>query len=49
LECKSSERNKEAWDEVTIDMMIPKIKKFKYLDLLIQRNEDIDEEIGFAI
>jgi len=32
LECKSSENNKEALEEVTIDMMIPKIKNFKYLD-----------------
>jgi len=32
LEYKSSERNEEAREEVTIDMMIPKIKKFKYLD-----------------
>jgi len=32
LECKSSEKNEEARGEVTIDMMIPKINKFKYLD-----------------
>jgi len=41
--------NEEAWEEVTTDMMIPKIKKFKYLDLIIQGNEDIDEDIDFAI
>jgi len=32
LECKSSERNEEAQEEVTIDVMIPKIKMFKYMD-----------------
>jgi len=31
LECKSSERNEEAREEVTIDVMILTIKKFKYL------------------
>jgi len=28
LECKSSEKNSEAQEEVTVDVMIPKIKKF---------------------
>jgi len=32
LEYKSSEKNEEAQDEVTIDTIIPRIKKFKYLD-----------------
>ena len=32
MECKSSDKSKEAQEEITIDTMIPKIKKFKYLD-----------------
>jgi len=36
--------------EVTIDgMTIPKVEKFKYLNLIIQQNEDIDEDINQCI
>ena len=38
------------WREVNIDgMTIPKVEKFKYLDSIIQQNEDIDEDINQRI
>jgi len=45
LYCCFSERE-DAGGEVTIDgMVIPKVKKFKYLGLIIQQNGDINKDI----